>query len=62
VYLPLASDDHCPGNYFTLEGGAVESDEEGSLMETELCSPGTSYFGMSSFTVVREVEFLPHPS
>ena len=62
MYLPLASDDHCPGNYFTQEGGAVESDEEGSLRETELCSPGTSYLGMSFFTVVGEVEFLPHPS
>ena len=44
------------------EGGAVESDEEGSLMEAELCSPGTFYLGWSSFIVVREVEFLPHPS
>lgn len=40
----------------------MESDEEGSLMEMELCFPGTSYLGMSFFTVVREVEFLPHPS
>ena len=30
----------------------MESDEEGSLKETELCSPGTSYLGMSAFIVV----------
>lgn len=40
----------------------MESDEEGSLTETELCSPGTSYLRMSAFIVVGVVESLPYPS